>query len=312
MPHTDEHVIPGSVICIGETMTQLAPPPGATLSETDLLTVNAAGAESTVAMYLARLGHAASWVSRVGADPFGGRILGMLRAFGVDVTDVYVDDHRPTGVYFKDPTPDGTRVFYYRAGSAASALSPDDVPWQRLDSSAIVHTSGITAALSTSTAAMVEALLAGRERHGHHVSFDVNHRPALWQDRDAARELLALARRADIVFVGLDEAEHLWGTATAAEVRALIPDPPELIVKDGALGATAFIRSAAVFEPTEPVDVVEPVGAGDSFAAGYLHELLRAGDLQQRLRTGHRLAAAVLRTTADFVDPEGTSHVAKR
>ncbi|MDN3312017.1 sugar kinase [Microbacterium oryzae] len=297
-----------SVFCVGETMTQLAPPPPVPLVETATLTVNAAGAESTVAMYLARLGHHAAWVSRLGADPLGERIRRMLTTHGVDIAHVEADASRPTGVYFKDPGAERTGIFYYRTGSAASALGIDDMPWSRLDGTALVHTSGITAALSTSTGELVDALLRRRKEHGHLVSFDVNYRPRLWGSRDASATLLRAARRADIVFVGLDEAAELWGARTSADVRRLLPEPDQLVVKDGGIAATLFAGDEAFTEPTTPVEVVEPVGAGDSFAAGYLHELLCGRDPLDRLRSGHRLAATVLATTADFVDPKGPAH----
>lgn len=292
-----------SVMTVGETMAQLAPEESEDLSHTHHLTLSAAGAESTVAMYLARLGVPTAWVSRVGSDPFGARVLRMVRRYGVDTHSVQEDSGRPTGVYFKDPHPGGTTVYYYRSGSAASALSRADFPWEELSAATLVHTTGITLALSSSTADLVEALITARAAHHHIVSVDVNYRPALWIGRDAAASLLKLARRADIVFVGLDEARTLWETDTAEDVRRILAAPRELIVKDAEVGATAFTPEGRIFLPSEKVDVIESVGAGDSFAAGYLYESIRGGSITTRIQFGHRLAARVLRTTSDFVDP---------
>ena len=119
----------------------------------------------------------------------------------------------------------------------------------------------------------------------------------------AAVVLADAANRADVVFVGQDEADLLWGTATPAAVRALLPVPEILVVKDGGLGATAFGPDGTVFEPALPVEIVESVGAGDAFAAGYLYGLLTDCLPGDRLRFGHRLAANALRTAGDVGIP---------
>ena len=112
----------------------------------------------------------------------------------------------------------------------------------------------------------------------------MNYRPALWDPEDAAPVLLDLARRCDVVFVGRDEAATLWGTTTAAEVRALVGDPGTLVVKDGAVGAHAFRGETTAHAPAGQVTVVEPVGAGDAFAAGYLAATLAGSPADRRAR----------------------------
>lgn len=298
------------VICLGETMAQLSPAPAGRLSEAELLTLNFAGAESTVALYLAHFGHQVAWASRLGEDPFGSLIESALARAGVDTGWIEHDPLRPTGVYFKDSSPSGTTVHYYRAGAAAAAMAPGFLTDELLEKAGILHVTGITPSLSDTCRALTDEVFALRKTHGYSVSFDVNYRARLWGGgRNAANELLALANKADIVFVGLDEAHELWGTETPSGVRGLIPGPSELVVKDGDVGATLFAADSEYFEPAHRVDVVEPVGAGDSFAAGYLHELLAGNDPAGRLSAGHRLAAAVLQTTADFVAPKEMDHV---
>ena len=209
------------------------------------------------------------------------------------------DPAHPTGVYFKDP---GHGVSYYRTGSAASRLSPADAARVDLTGIDIVHVSGITAAISVSAAQFLDDVFELAREAGVRVSFDVNHRPALWGAATAAGPLAALARRADIVFVGRDEAEALWSTTDAASVRALFPEVPELVVKDGEFGATAFVGANEVVEPALAVEVVEAVGAGDAFAGGYLSALLEGAPVAERLRSGHDRAALTLRTTSDYVE----------
>ncbi|MFD6096148.1 sugar kinase [Nocardiopsis flavescens] len=291
---------PLDAVCVGETMAVLhsADPLAAGAS----LTLGTGGAESNVAVALARLGHTAAWVSRVGDDPFGRIVTDAVSRWGVDVEGVAVDPDRPTGMYVKDTAPGGAGVLYYRSGSAASALSAADAErvWSRR--ARLVHLSGITPALSARAAALVEHLLAGRADGDALRSFDVNHRPALWPARVAAPVLLDLARRADIVFVGRDEAERLWGTPTAEDVRAVLPEVAALVVKDAEHGATCFSGASAVFEPSPGVEVVEAVGAGDAFAAGFLSGLLDGLPVGRRLRLGHAAAGAVLRSRGDTLE----------
>lgn len=285
------------VLCVGETMVLVTPVVTAPLAEADLFRLDVGGAESTVALYLRELGHRTAWASRLGADPLGERVLRTLIDNGVDVTWVRTDPSAPTGVYFKDPGPDGTRVHYYRSGSAASRMSAADLADMPLDQVDLVHLSGITAALSTSCRELVDTVLAG----DHVVSFDVNYRPGLWSAADAGPVLADLARQADIVFVGQDEAAILWDATTPEAVRKLIGSPDRLVVKDGAVGATEFRGDVSTFAATPTVDVVEVVGAGDAFAAGYLSGLLRGLDSTACLRNGHMLAARALTSTGDFV-----------
>ncbi|MGW5127111.1 sugar kinase [Streptomyces sp. NPDC004069] len=293
---------PGPVVCIGETMAALAPEPVAPLRSADLLRLDVAGAESNVARYLADHGVPVHWVSALGNDPFGQRVLDRMSASGVGVSGVRIDPARPTGLIVKDPGPEGTRVHYYRRSSAASAMDPRVLAGDPVRGAALLHLSGITPALSASCRALVEAALPSDPAdRPYAVSFDVNHRPALWADGTAAKTLRTLADRADIVFVGLDEARVLWGgeLADAQAVRALIPRPAVLVVKDGARAATAFLGSATVTVPALTVEVVEPVGAGDAFAAGFLAGLLRGSDPVRALRRGHLTAVSALRVTAD-------------
>ncbi|SCG35145.1 2-dehydro-3-deoxygluconokinase [Micromonospora humi] len=297
---------------MGETMVVLTPDDGGPLQHAARLLVSVGGAESNVAMGLARLGHRATWVSRVGDDPFGRRVVAEVAAAGVDVDLVTVDPAAPTGVYLKDPGPAGTRVHYHRAGSAASRLGAADLADARLAGVRLLHLSGITAALSDTCRDLLAHALAGRAAPGARVTFDVNHRPALWPADRAGPMLRELADRADVVLVGQDEADTLWGAADPVAVRDLLPGPELVVVKDGAVGATALARTGpAVFVPALPVDVVEPVGAGDAFAAGFLAGLLRRVDLRSCLRLGHLTAAPVLAAPGDNAPPPDPARIAR-
>ncbi|MER5434320.1 sugar kinase [Streptomyces sp. NPDC002588] len=290
-------------MCIGETMAVLSPRDTRPLAHQRALALTVGGAESNVACALAGLGHSAAWLGRVGDDPLGQRVLEELTARGVDVSAVETDPQRPTGVYFKDPGPDGTGTYYYRRDSAAAAMDPGLANLALLHRARVLHLSGITAALSDSCAELVTHLVSRRAVPGPVLSFDVNHRPALWRHRpaDAAPVLLELARGADLVFVGRDEAERLWATRTAQDVRDLVGPGPVLVVKDAGHGATAYgADGEETFVSTPAAQVVEPVGAGDAFAAGYLAALLEGRTPRNGLRLGHLVAAATLSTREDI------------
>ncbi|GAA1269672.1 sugar kinase [Saccharothrix xinjiangensis] len=291
---------PGGVVCLGETMAVLVPaepgPPRAV--GTWLRAIG--GAESNVAVHLARLGVRSRWVGAVGDDAFGGAVLDAVGGAGVDVTAVRVDPDRPTGLYVKEADAGGSRVRYYRRGSAASAMGPEVLDGLDLGDVALVHVTGITAALSDSCLALLRAVLA-RPRAAR-VSFDLNWRPALWRDRDPS-VLRELANAADVVLVGSDEAQAVWGTGDPDELRALLPDPATLVVKHGERGATAVEGGASTFQEGLRVEVVEPVGAGDAFAAGYLAAHLAGEEPARRLRAGHLQAAAALLTREDVGEP---------
>ncbi|MFF5297832.1 sugar kinase [Streptomyces sp. NPDC013161] len=322
-PTTDRRVKAADVVCVGETMAVLSPPDSRPFDEQPTLAMAIGGAESNVACGLAGLGHRVAWLSRLGDDPFARRILAELTARGVDVTGVETDPARPIGVYFKDPAPEGTRTHYYRSGSAATLMGPELTRLPVLRRARIVHLSGVAAALSESCAGLLEAILVDRALNseagevaksnepsepgqwggqgGPIISFDVNHRPALWRSgtAEAAKNLLTLARAADIVFVGRDEAEALWGTARPDDVAELLSPAPLIVVKDAEHGATSYADGTRTFVPALPTQVVEPVGAGDAFAAGYLSAVLENRDERSRLRLGHLAASAALRTRDD-------------
>ncbi|MGW5926131.1 sugar kinase [Streptomyces anulatus] len=231
------------VVCLGESMVTFLPSQPGRLADVPSFGRGIGGAESNVACALAAAGHRAAWVGRVGADGFGDHLVETIASYGVDTSAVRRDPVRPTGIYFRTATDRGTdthEVAYYRAGSAASAMSPDNVPYEELLAGRILHLSGITAALSADCLALLRDLTAPRPGRPL-VSFDVNHRPHLWRGGDAdASVLLELARRSDLVFVGEDEAEEAWGIVGAEAIRAALPEPAVVVVKRGSAGATVF------------------------------------------------------------------------
>ncbi|WP_460068929.1 sugar kinase [Streptomyces sp. YKOK-I1] len=298
------------VVALGESMVTFLPSRPGRLADVPSFERAIGGAESNVACGLAAAGHAVRWVSRVGVDGFGDHLVETIGSYGVDVTSVRRDPDRPTGVYFRtagDRATDAHEVAYYRAGSAASAMSVDSVDLDAVRAGRILHLSGITAALSADCLGLLRELTAPRPGRPL-VSFDVNHRPRLWLDGNSPQVLLELARGADLVFVGEDEAEEVWGLSGVDAVRTAFPDPEVLVVKQGEHGATVFDRGTVLHVPAPHVDVVAAVGAGDAFAAGFLSATLRGLPVRDRLRHGHLMAAATLTVPGDLAVPPTRDH----
>ncbi|MFI6092197.1 sugar kinase [Streptomyces sp. NPDC051218] len=302
------------VVALGESMVTFLPSRAGRLADVPSFDRGIGGAESNVACALAAAGHRTRWVSRVGADGFGDHLVEAIARYGVDTRCVGRDPHRPTGIYFRtadDRDTDAHEVLYYRAGSAASAMAPRSVDREALDAGRILHLSGITAALSADCLALLRDLTAPRPGRPL-VSFDVNYRPGLWSagTGEGPAVLLDLARGADLVFVGEDEAADAWGVTGGPDaIRAALPEPATLVVKQGSGGATVFTEGEpAVFQAALKVDVVAPVGAGDAFAAGFLSATLRGLDAERRLRHGHLMAAAALTVPGDLATPPARAH----
>jgi 2-dehydro-3-deoxygluconokinase len=281
------------VVTLGETMGLFRATSVGSLAHVSDFALGIGGAESNVAIALARLGTPTRWVGRVGADPIGRRILRELRAEGLDVKGI-IDPSAPTGIMIKEQrTNDATRVQYYRAASAGSRLTVADLAEADIENAALLHVTGITPALSdTAHEAVLTAMSIARDA-GVLVSFDVNHRGSLWTD-DPASIYRELASRADIVFAGEDEGRILFpGAATPPELATSIAGlgPAQVIIKRGEAGCLALVDGRIHTRTAIPVRVIDTVGAGDAFVAGYLAELLAGLPVDERLATAVTLGA---------------------
>jgi 2-dehydro-3-deoxygluconokinase len=257
------------------------------------------GAESNFAIALTRLGAEVTWVSRLGADPFGDLVAETLLAEGIDVRAPR-DASRPTGVYFKSRSDGRTKMHYYRAGSAASRLAPADVPDDLLDGVRLVHLTGITAALSSSARELVADLTARARRRRIPVLLDPNYRPALWQAPAEAAEALP---RADWLLCGLEEGNLLYDTTSAEELAAAVRQraADNVAIRVGERGALVTEGSGLTEVPPRRLeDVVDEVGAGDGFAAGFAYGLLQGWEGRRCAAAGNLVAAGALRGGGDW------------
>ncbi|WP_164743489.1 sugar kinase [Microbacterium sulfonylureivorans] len=289
-------------LCIGEALIAFSPIDAPTLSAANEFDASVGGAEVNVAIALAQAGLNVEWAGLVGADPFGERVVAHLSAHGVGTRHVRVIQDRQTGIYMKPR--DGGRARYYRRESAAAGFGPADVDrLARTVAARVVHTSGIAAQASEPGRLSARHLLEDRPFFSALMSFDVNFRPAIAAE-GADRELRHLAACSDVVFVGRDEAASLWGVRTAEQARELLPEPDRLVVKDADREAIEFHREQVIRVPATKVDVIEPTGAGDAFAAGWITAHLAGHGQADRLAAGHASAARALRSPRDHaVEP---------
>lgn len=290
----------GGVVTLGETMGLLAATTVGHLQHVPHMALGIGGAESNVAIALSRLGTPVSWIGRLGADSVGDRVVRELAAEGVDVHAVR-DPDAPTGLMLKERLPGGAvKVWYYRTQGAGARLAPADVDDALVAGAGLLHVTGITPALgATAAAAVFHAVDVAREA-GVKVSVDVNYRSALWSPQAAALVLRRLVARADIVFAGDDEAALVLGRERADDPEELAAaltglGPAGAVIKLGAEGASALVDGVHHRQAAVPVQVVDPVGAGDAFVGAYLSELMAGADVKQCLDTA-ALAGTLLCT----------------
>lgn len=285
------------LIGLGETMVSLAPPAGESLRQAAAWRVDHAGAESNTCVGLARLGFRVAWIGRLGTDAAGDRILDALSAEGIDVRWVRRDADRPTGLMLKEP---GAGVRYYRTGSAASALGPDDVAGAPVAGAGAVLVTGVTALIGPQSQAAGLALLAAAD--GLRI-VDPNLRHGLWGSKHRIELVMPLVQRCDLLLAGAQELAELLG-ADSGDLAALArlaaaQGPREVVVRgDRSVGVLDRDRTWRTLDIRRDA-AIDPVGAGDAFNAGYIAIRLRDGSLDDALANGARCGAAVTTAISD-------------
>ncbi|MDU4843010.1 MAG: sugar kinase [Leclercia adecarboxylata] len=300
MPHALD------VITIGEAMAMFVATKTGELSAVDHFIKRVAGAELNVATGLARLGLKVGWVSRVGNDSFGQFVLDTLKKEGIETAGVSLDDRYPTGFQLKSKVTDGTDpiVEYFRKGSAASHLSVEDFNPIWFTAARHLHLSGVAAALSASSYALLDHAAGAMKAAGKTISFDPNLRPVLWKsEAEMVEKLNHLAFQADWVLPGVKEGQILTGEKTPEGIADfyLNRGVKAVILKTGADGAwfkTANGEQGAV-AAVKVENVVDTVGAGDGFAVGVVSALLEGKTLHQAITRGNIIGSLAIQVQGD-------------
>lgn len=295
------------VVTYGEAMAMFVAEQTGDLAAVSQFTRRLAGAETNVAIGLARLGLRVGWFSRLGADSIGRFIRASVEAEGIDCSRVATLAGQASGFQLKAKAENGADplVEYFRKGSAASQLSPADFDPAYFLAARHLHATGVAAALSDTSLAFAGHALDFMRAHGKTVSFDPNLRPSLWSSQAVMVEQInRLACKADWVLPGLGEGKILTGQALPHDIAGFYLERGVrlVVIKLGADGA--YYRSADGASGVVPgvrVDkVVDTVGAGDGFAAGLVSALLEGLPLEQALQRGNRVGAFAIQVAGDM------------
>lgn len=292
------------VITFGEAMAMfIADHPGS-LHEVNQFNRELAGAETNVAIGLARLGFRSGWVSKVGNDAFGKFIIERLKNENVDINRVLIDDNHPTGFQLKSKVLTGDpEVQYFRKGSAASHLSVNDFNEEYFSASRHLHMTGIPLALSKETREFAKQALSFMKKQGRTISFDPNLRPTLWSSKEEMVTVTnEIAFQANYVLPGISEGELLTGFKNPRDIASFyLEKGVELVViKLGEEGA--FYRTQleeGIVQGFKVQRVVDTVGAGDGFAVGVICGMLDSLSIHDAVIRGNAIGSLAVQAPGD-------------
>jgi 2-dehydro-3-deoxygluconokinase len=302
--------MPHDVITFGEAMIRLAPPAFRRLEQTHSLDVQVGGAELNTAVGLARLGRRTAWVSRLTDNPLGRLIANQAREAGVCTEHVVWTNEDRVGLYFLEfgAAPRASSVLYDRKGAAIAALKPGTVGWPKVFAGAKwFHVTGITPGLSADAAAVTREALQAARAAGVKTSMDLNYRAKLWTPEQAGKCMTELMPLTNVLITTEEDTERVFGIkgkdyedVAAQTARRFGLDAVAITLRENPLvwknawTAIAYQAGKILKTRTYEVEIVDRLGAGDSFAAGLIHGLLD-GDLQQGLDFG--VAASAIKHT---------------
>jgi len=292
------------VVGIGETMVLFSPEANGAIRYARKFSSRCAGAETNTLIGLARLGHKTGWISKIGNDELGEFIITAIRGEGVDTSMVTRDSSAPTGIFFKGVVNEkDVRMYYYRKGSAASKMTCDDIDKQYISKAKYLYITGITPALSQSCYDSIFYAIKIAKENGVKIVFDPNIRYKLWDSTFARETILKLSSMADIVLPGLSEGKFVFGDKDYKLIaRDFINNgASQVIIKLGEKGAYYISGDDQGLIPGVKIkNVVDPVGAGDGFAAGVLSGLLDGLSLKESISIGCTIGAIVTTVNGDI------------
>lgn len=307
--------MPFDVVTFGEAMVRLSPPNFKRLEQTDSLDLRIGGAELNTAVGVARLGHSSAWVSRLTNNPLGRMIANRAREAGVSSEHVVWTDDDRVGLYFLEfgAAPRASSVIYDRKDAAIAHIKPGMVPWAKVFAGARwFHVTGITPALSpTAAEATREALQAARAAKVP-VSMDLNYRVKLWSQQEAGQCMSDFMQYTDVLITTEEDTERVFGITgknyedvSAQLVKRFPLKTVAITIRENPLvwkntwTAMAYQDGKAYQTRTYEVEIVDRLGAGDSFAAGLIHGMLD-GDVQKALDFGVAASAIKHSIPGDF------------
>lgn len=293
------------LLTVGESMLRFSVPPGRLLADAPVFDVHVAGTESNVAVAVARMGFTSRWLSRLPDNVLGHRIADTISGQGVDCSYIDWSETDRVGTYFLEfgASPRPTKVLYDRAPSAAQNMDEKTFDLSLIAKARIIHLTGITVALSEGCRRLVETIIAQANERQVPVVFDVNYRALLWSHKQCRTKLAPLLSKVDTLIVSKRDLGPIFEIAgdpvTAAKELHKQFGMPRIAITTGDQGAAGFENGNTVLAPGYPVEMVDRIGAGDSFAAGVISGLLE-GNFARGLQYGVAMSALQLTTEGDL------------
>jgi 2-dehydro-3-deoxygluconokinase len=294
------------VTAIGEVMLRYSVPAGERLEKAQSLTLYPGGAEANLLGALACLGRRCAWVSGLPENPLGRLVANHLRVANVDTSAIVWSPQGRVGVYYVEfaTPPRATQVYYDRTDSCAAQLKPEQINWDYLLDTRLLHLTGITPALSPSCLAMTQEAIQRAKQAGVALSFDINYRAKLWSEAQAAQVLKPMIQGIDLLSCGQGDAQRLFGCSGTPQeiVQALADLSQAKCIVTSLAGEGVLVWDGHKFyqSPAQPVQIIDRLGAGDALAAGVIHGWLD-GDLAKGVQYGTALAAICLSIHGDMV-----------
>ena len=290
-----------SVLTLGDAIITMNPTTMGPLRYVTHFEKKVGGAELNFAIACARLGLSTKFISRLGKDEFGRFIYNFVRGEGVDMDYVQFVEGYPTSLNFKEIREDGSgRTFYYRYHSPITTLTPDDIRPEMFKKIDVVHLTGVYLAINPQNKLVVQQVIRMAKKRGAKISFDPNIRLKLWTIEEAREAFFTLFPSIDLLLTGREEismileneSETVWEEfATKYNI--------ELVIKDGGKGSKSYVNKRWYKQKAFPVTVVDTVGAGDGFDAGYIYALLHGYSYEERLRFANGVGALATTVSGD-------------
>ncbi|MEV5025921.1 sugar kinase [Paenibacillus sp. LPE1-1-1.1] len=290
------------IVTFGESMALFMPQEHKSIERAATLEQSFGGAESNVAIGLARLGTSVGWFGALGDDPFGKIILKTLRGEGVDVSRAQLSTEAPTGMMFREHVAGRLAVHYFRKHSAASRMLPEDLDENYIRGAKLLHVTGITAALSEDCRKTLRRAVDIAKEAGVLVSFDPNLRLKLWPIEQAREILLPFAADADYFLPGWDELKLLYDTDDYEHIKGQLTQLKAVSIIKGRGDTTVVLNNgqeeSLPFYPAE--QVVDTVGAGDGFCAGFLAGIMKGLSPVEAVRLASINGSLVVQMRGDW------------
>ncbi|PYZ95993.1 2-keto-3-deoxygluconate kinase [Alteribacter lacisalsi] len=292
------------VITIGDAMVSMQPQTEGPMRFVNAFDRKAGGAEFNLAIGCARLGLRTTWVSRLGNDEFGRFIRNFARGEGVDTSEVKLVDGYPTSVQFKEVYEGGGgQTFYYRSNSPTSTLTEEAISASIFNGGQVLHITGVFMALDKKkNVPIIKKAIRHAKEQGLFISLDPNIRLKLWEKEEAREALLDILPEVDLLLAGVEEAEILFNSVDPdiifQKCRAL--GLTSVVLKDGENGSIGWENGETIISPAVKAQkVVDTVGAGDGFDAGYLYSWLQGWTLEKRLHMANTIGSMVVGVSGD-------------